>query len=71
MLDALDVLMQGRSALLITHRLIAMERMDEILVLDRGRVCERGTHEQLLAQGGFYRQMVDLQNDFIAFSSDR
>ncbi len=70
-LDALDVLMQGRSALLITHRLIAMERMDEILVLDRGRVCERGTHEQLLAQGGFYRQMVDLQNDFIAFSSDR
>ncbi len=69
-LDALDVLMQGRSVLLITHRLIAMERMDEILVLDRGRVRERGTHEQLLARGGLYRQMVDLQNGFIAFSQD-
>ncbi len=69
-LDALDVLMQGRSVLLITHRLIAMERMDEILVLDRGRVRERGTHEQLLARGGLYRQMVDLQNSFIAFSQD-
>lgn len=71
MLDALDVLMQGRGVLLITHRLIAMERMDEILVLDRGRVRERGTHEQLLAHNGLYRQMVDLQNGFIAFSSDR
>jgi ATP-binding cassette subfamily C protein CydC len=69
-LDALDVLMQGRSVLLITHRLIAMERMDEILVFDRGRVRERGTHEQLLARGGLYRQMVDLQNSFIAFSQD-
>jgi ATP-binding cassette subfamily C protein CydC len=70
-LDTLDVLMQGRSVLLITHRLIAMERMDEILVLDQGRVRERGTHEQLLAYGGFYRQMVDLQNGFITFSQDR
>jgi ATP-binding cassette subfamily C protein CydC len=69
LLDDLDVLMQGRSVLLITHRLVAMERMDEILVLDRGRVCERGTHEQLLAAGGLYRQMVDLQNGVIQFPS--
>jgi len=49
LLDALDRLMQGRTTLMITHRLIAMERMDEILVLDQGQIIERGTHEQLLA----------------------
>ena len=62
LLDALDGLMQGRTTLLMTHRLIAMERMDEILVLDHGQIRERGTHEQLLASGGFYRHMFDLQN---------
>ena len=71
LLDDLDMLMQGRSVLLITHRLVAMERMDEILVLERGRVRERGTHEQLLAQDGLYRQMVDLQNGVIQFPLDR
>ena len=68
-LDALDVLMQGRTTLIITHRLVAMERMDEILVLAHGRVSERGTHDQLVRAGGLYRQMVDLQNGLIAFPS--
>ena len=62
LLDALNGLMQGRTTLLITHRLIAMERMDEILVLDYGQIRERGTHEQLLASGGLYRHMFDIQN---------
>ncbi len=68
-LDALDVLttgMQGRTTLMITHRLIAMERMDEILVLDSGRVCERGTHDQLVEADGLYRQMLDVQNGMLS-----
>ncbi len=66
LLDALDVLMRGRTTLMITHRLIAMERMDEILVLDSGRVCERGTHSQLLAADSLYRRMFDVQNGMLA-----
>ncbi len=48
LLDALDTLMKGRTTLVITHRLVDMERMDEILVLNEGRICERGTHNELL-----------------------
>lgn len=71
LLDDLDMLMQGRTVLMITHRLVAMERMDEILVLHQGRVRERGTHEQLILAGGLYRQMTDLQNGVIQFPSER
>jgi ATP-binding cassette, subfamily C, bacterial CydC len=67
-LDALDVLMQGRTTLLMTHRLIAMERVDEILVLDRGRIIERGTHDQLLVENGLYRQIFDVQNGMLVLS---
>lgn len=49
----------SRSLLLITHRLAGLERMDEILVMDGGRVIERGTHADLFARGGFYRRMAD------------
>ena len=61
LLDALDELTRGRTALRITHRLVAMERMDEILVLDHGRIVERGTHDNLLAMQGLYRQLFDVQ----------
>ncbi len=64
-LDALAVLMQGRTTLMMTHRLVAMERMDEILVLDRGRISERGTHDQLLMQESFYRRMFEVQNGML------
>jgi ATP-binding cassette subfamily C protein CydC len=64
-LDALDGLMQGRTTLVITHRLVAMERMDEILVLDRGRIIERGTHDQLLIENGLYQRMFDVQNGML------
>ncbi|MFL5657042.1 MAG: thiol reductant ABC exporter subunit CydC [Ktedonobacteraceae bacterium] len=66
LLDALDVLMRGRTTLMITHRLVAMERMDEILVLDSGEVCQRGSHSELLAVPGLYRQMLDVQNGMLA-----
>ncbi len=52
----------GRSLLTITHRLAGMEWMDEILVLDKGQVVERGTHAGLLAAGGMYSRMWELQN---------
>ncbi len=61
LLDALDELIRGRTALHFTHRLVAMERMDEILVLDHGRIVERGTHDNLLAMEGLYRQLFDVQ----------
>ncbi|WP_376794117.1 thiol reductant ABC exporter subunit CydC [Thermogemmatispora sp.] len=62
LLEALDSLMRGRTTLLVTHRLLHMERMDEILVVDRGRIVERGRHEQLLANGGLYRRLWEVQN---------
>jgi ATP-binding cassette subfamily C protein CydC len=46
----------------ITHRLVAMERMAEIVVLDRGRVVERGTHAQLSTRAGLYREMLEAQD---------
>jgi ABC-type transport system involved in cytochrome bd biosynthesis fused ATPase/permease subunit len=54
--------MQARSSLTLTHRLIGLEAMDEILVLHQGSVVERGNHAALLAQGGLYRRMWDIQN---------
>jgi ATP-binding cassette subfamily C protein CydC len=68
LLDALDMLMQGRTTLVITHRLVRMERMDDILVLDEGSIRERGTHEQLLQSGGLYQQMVQLQEGILTLT---
>jgi thiol reductant ABC exporter CydC subunit len=51
-----------RSVLWITHRLIGLDQMDQILVLDAGKIVERGTHAELLAQNGLYKTMWDLQN---------
>jgi ATP-binding cassette, subfamily C, bacterial CydCD len=64
-LGAMQALMHGRTTLLITHRLVGMESMDEILVLDQGRVVERGKHAGLLRQEGLYRQLWDVQNDWL------
>lgn len=52
---------RGRTAILITHRLASTKDADTIIVLDQGRVCERGTHEELLQHGGLYAQMYRLQ----------
>ncbi|MEO8973425.1 MAG: thiol reductant ABC exporter subunit CydC [Ktedonobacteraceae bacterium] len=66
LLDALDMLMKGRTTLVITHRLVDMERMDEILVLNEGRICERGTHNELLRVRGLYYEMVQLQEGMLS-----
>jgi ABC-type multidrug transport system fused ATPase/permease subunit len=51
-----------RSVLWITHRLVGLEAMDEILVLEAGKIVARGTQAELLAQDGLYKKMWDLQN---------
>ena len=48
---------RGRATLLITHELDGLEQVDEIVVLDHGRVAERGTHAELIAADGLYRRM--------------
>jgi ATP-binding cassette subfamily C protein CydCD len=65
-LDTLFSLVGGHSLLLITHRLVGLEKMDEILVLDHGRIVERGTQAQLLLLGGLYRRLWDMQNRILA-----
>jgi len=59
--EALDRLMVGRSTLVIAHRLSTVKDADRVLVLDHGRVVERGTHAELVAGDGLYRQLVERQ----------
>lgn len=58
LLDSMNGPMEGRSVLVIAHRLNAVRRADRIVVLSEGQVVEIGTHEELLRQGGQYRQLV-------------
>ena len=60
-LDALDRLMVGRTSLMIAHRLSTVHHADLILVLDRGEIVQRGTHDELLTQDGLYRQLHEMQ----------
>jgi ATP-binding cassette, subfamily C, bacterial CydC len=66
LLGTIRELMRGRTTLQITHRLVEMETMDEILVLDEGHVVERGTHEELLRRDGQYRRMLAVQDGMLA-----
>ena len=59
--EALENLMQGRTTFVIAHRLATVRRADRILVMDQGRIVEQGRHEELLAAGGLYRTIHDLQ----------
>ena len=59
--EALDTLMPNRTTLVIAHRLSTIEHADQVLVLDQGRIVERGTHSQLLALGGLYAHLHRMQ----------
>ncbi len=58
---ALGNLMQGRTTIVVAHRLTTIHRADKIVVLDRGRVVDTGTHDQLISRGGIYRDLYELQ----------
>jgi len=66
LLDDVLAATAGRALLLVTHRLAGLEAFDEIVVLDEGRVVERGTHRELLDGGGLYRRLWDLEHDVAA-----
>jgi ATP-binding cassette subfamily B protein len=59
--DALDKLLEGRTAIIIAHRLSTIRNVDRILVLKRGQLVESGSHDQLLRQGGLYASLYQLQ----------
>ncbi|HMF07150.1 MAG TPA: metal ABC transporter permease, partial [Methylocella sp.] len=59
--DALDIVAKGRTTLVIAHRLSTIVNADEIIVLDKGRIVERGAHGALLAQNGVYAAMWQRQ----------
>ena len=53
--------MKGRTTLVIAHRLATVQKADRILVLDKGRIVQEGTHAQLVAKGGLYGRLAELQ----------
>ena len=61
-LDALRQLMRGKTTIMIAHGLTTIQQADQILVVDHGRICERGTHATLLAAGGVYARLHALQS---------
>jgi ABC-type multidrug transport system fused ATPase/permease subunit len=60
-MKALYGLMEGRTTLIITHRLVGLEEVNQILVMREGRIIERGSHDDLIQAGGFYDRMLKLQ----------
>ncbi len=59
--DAIDNLMQQRTSLVIAHRLSTVRHANLILVLQKGSIVERSSHDELIAAGGFYKKLVDMQ----------
>jgi len=59
--EAINQLMENRTCIVIAHRLSTVKHADEIIVMDKGTIAERGTHTSLLAKGGIYKNLVDMQ----------
>lgn len=60
--DALLKLMKNRTSVVIAHRLSTIQHADEIVVLDKAEIVERGTHQELLNKGGFYSRLISMQS---------
>jgi subfamily B ATP-binding cassette protein MsbA len=60
--EALDKLMQNRTSLVIAHRLSTIQKADTIVVLEKGKIIEQGTHETLLKKKGVYHKLVAMQS---------
>ena len=60
--DALNKLLEGRTSVVIAHRLSTIHNADKIIVVDHGRVAEQGTHAELMARGGIYAKLIELQS---------
>jgi ATP-binding cassette subfamily B protein len=59
--QALDHLMAGRTTIMIAHRLATVKKADRLIVMDKGRVVDSGTHEELVEKGGLYARLAELQ----------
>ena len=59
--EALEVALEGRTSIVIAHRLSTVQKADQILVLEAGRIVERGTHEELVSRGGLYFDLYQRQ----------
>jgi subfamily B ATP-binding cassette protein MsbA len=64
--EGLNLLMQGRTTFVIAHRLSTIRRADQILVVEEGRIVERGNHAQLFAMGGRYYDLYTRQHGLVA-----
>ena len=60
--EALGKLLEGRTSVVIAHRLSTIHNADRIVVIDRGRVAEQGTHAELMALGGIYAKLIEMQS---------
>ncbi len=60
--DALNSLLKGRTSIVIAHRLSTVHNADKIIVIDHGRIAEQGTHEELMARGGIYSKLIEMQS---------